>query len=106
MSSIGYRLEYASSARAKCKGSLNLDSLFYSLQRCSSSLSLILFVRCDFFFLGWWCRSQAMFRLVLMFYCVSCYSFFNGAFSSIGTPIGKGELRVGTLVEMRGIQSL
>lgn len=45
-----------------------------------------------------------MFRLVLMF--IVFFIIIYGAFSPIGSPINKGELRLGTLVEMRGMQSL
>ena len=45
-----------------------------------------------------------MFRLVLKF--LSRLYFFNKAFSLIGNTINKGVLRFGTLVEMRGMQSL
>lgn len=93
----GYRLEYSSSNRAKCKG-LNI---FLCIRLCRPNAHCGLFIQLmlvDVRIPGPKPCSGLLFCLPLS---PNLSSYFI-----IGTAINKGELRFGTLVEFRGNQSL
>lgn len=79
----GYRVEYASSARAKCKGWF--ESRFHPVQRGAQLLYSTGPKPCSGRIIG----LGHLFELTFL----SC---------SLGTSIAKGEMRLGTLIEVRG----
>ena len=89
----GYRLEYASSARAKCNGEPTSSSLLPILHTLNHIAFHASFSRP---------RPEAV--------CPSKIVYVSGFYSRSrrckGTAIGKGELRFGSLVDFRGNTSL
>jgi len=90
----GYRFEYASSGRSKCKGQIILFPPMFEISADDVLLNV----------LPLWLtsRSQTMQRYAY----INCQFLYYFSHSSSGTLINKGELRFGTLVDMKGMTSL
>lgn len=89
----GYRLEYASSGRAKCTGEPTSSSLRPILR----TLIIIAFYASP---------SRPRPETVRLFQVINVSGFYSRSRRCKGTAIGKGELRFGSLVDFRGNTSL
>ncbi len=89
----GYRLEYAPSARSKCNGEPTFPPL-----RPISHTSVLTAIHAS--------PSRHRPQAVRVFQVVYVLNFSSRSHRCKGTPIGKGELRFGSLVDFRGNTTL